>query len=45
MTARTRCGWVKFYQCDELIYEMMFPIKLIRVVYKSYVRPAILYGS
>ena len=34
VTARTRCGWVNFRECGELLY-----------VYESYVRPAILFGS
>ena len=36
VTTRTRCGWVKFRECGEL---------LKGAVYESYVRPAILYGS
>ena len=45
VTARTRCGWVKFRECGELLYDMRFPPKLIGAVYESYIRPAILYGS
>ena len=44
VTARTRCGWVKFRKCGDLLYGR-FPPKLKWNVYKSYVRPAILYGS
>ena len=42
-TARTRCGWVMFRECDKLLYGI-FPLKLKGAVHKSYVRPAILYG-
>ena len=45
VTARTRCGWVKFMGCGELLHGRRFPLKLKGAVYKSYVRPAILYGS
>ena len=45
MTARTRCRWVKIRECGELLYGRRFPINLNRPVNKSYVRPAILYGS
>ena len=38
MTARNRCGWVKFRMCR-------FPLRLKGVVYNSFVIPAILYGS
>ena len=44
VTARTRCGWVKFRECSELLYGR-FPLKLKGSVYWSYLRPAILYGS
>ena len=37
VTAITRCGWVKFRECIELLYG--------RGVYESYIRPAILYGG
>ena len=43
ITARTRCGWVKFRECCELLYDRRFPLKLKGAVYKSYVRLAILY--
>ena len=42
--ARTRCGWVKFRECGELLYGRRFPLRLKGAVYKSYVRPVILYG-
>ena len=45
VTARTRCGWVKLRECDELLYGRRFPLKLKEAVYRSYVRPAKLYGS
>ena len=45
VTARTRCGWVKFMECGELLYGRRFPLRLKGAVYKSYVTPAILYGS
>ena len=45
VTARTRCGWLKFMECGELLYGWRFPLKLEWVIYVSYVRPAILYGS
>ena len=45
MTARTRCGWVKFRECGELLYGRRFPLRLKATVYMSYVRPAILYES
>ena len=28
VTVRTRCGWVKFVECDELMNEKRFPLKL-----------------
>ena len=43
--ARTRCGWVKFRECVELLYDRMFPLRLKGAVYESYIRKAILYGS
>ena len=45
VTARIRCVWVNFMECSELLYGRRFSLKLKRAVYKSYVRPAILYGS
>ena len=45
VTARTRWGWVKLRECDELLLDMRFPLYLKRAVYKSYIMPAILYGS
>ena len=45
VTARTRCGWVNFRECGELLYGRRFPLRLKWAVYKSYVRSAILCGS
>ena len=45
VTATTRCGWVKFMECSELLYGRRFPLRLKGAVYKRYVRPVILYGS
>ena len=45
VTFRKRCWWVKFRECGELPYGRSFPLMLRGAVYKSYVRPAILYGS
>ena len=45
VTARTRCGWVKFWNCSELLYGRRCPLRLKMAVYESYVRPAILHGS
>ena len=45
LTARTRCGLVKIREWGELLYGRMFPLRLKWSVYRSYVRPAILYGS
>ena len=45
MNVRTRCGWLKFRECGELLYGRRFPLRLNGAVYKSYVWPAMLYGS
>ena len=45
VTARTRCGWVKFRKCGELLYGSKFSLRLKGAVYRSYERQAILYGS
>ena len=45
VTARTRCGWVKVRECYGLLHGRRFPLRLKGSVYKSYVRPAMLYGS
>ena len=43
VTARTRCGWVMFRECGELLYGRRFPLRVKVAVCKSYLRPAILY--
>ena len=43
--ARTRCGWVKFEECCELLYGRRFPLWLKGAVYGSYVRSAMLHRS
>ena len=45
MTARIKCGLVEIMECGELPYGMRFPLKCEVAICKSYVRPAILYGS
>ena len=45
LTARTRCGWVEFRECGELLYGWWFPLWLKGAVYESSVWPAILYES
>ena len=42
---RTRCGWVKYMECSELLYGRRCPLRLKGAVYKRYVKPAIQYGS
>ena len=42
VTARTRCGWVMFLECSELLYGRRFPLRLKGAVCRSCVRPAIL---
>ena len=38
--------WVgKFRGCGELLYHRRFPLRRKEAVNKSYIRPAILYGS
>ena len=45
VTARTRCGWVKFRKCGELLYGRQIPLMVKVDFYKRYVRPAKLYES
>ena len=45
MRDRPRCKWAKFRECSKLLCGKRFSLQLKWVVYKSYVRPAILYGS
>ena len=35
VTARTRCGWVKFRECGELLHGRRSPLKLKVAVYMS----------
>ena len=34
-----------YRECSELLYGRRFPLRLKGTAYKSYVRPAVLYGS
>ena len=45
VTARARIGWVKFRECRELLNSKRFLLKIKEMVYESYVRLAMLYGS
>ena len=45
VTAITRCDWVKFMECGELLYGRRFPLMLKGAVHTICVSPAILYGS
>ena len=45
VAAKTRCGWVMFRKCGELLHGGRFPLKLKGAIYESYIRPAIRYGS
>ena len=45
VTDRTRCGWAKSMECSGLLYGRRFNLKLKGVVYRSYIRPAIVHGS
>ena len=45
VTARTRCGLVKFRESGELPYGRRFPLKLKGAIYRSYVRLAILHRN
>ena len=45
VTARTTCWWAKPKECGELLPNRRFSLKQKRSVYKSYISPAILYGS
>ena len=44
VTAITRCGWVKFRECSELLCGR-FPLRLKVAFFMSYVNQEILYGS
>ena len=43
--ARTRCWWVKFRECSELLYGRIFPLMLKGAIYRSYVRLVVLHRS
>ena len=45
VTTKTRCGWVKFRECGELLHRRKFHLRLKEAVCESYVMPAILYES
>ena len=45
VTSRSRLGWVKFRECQDLPCGMKFPLKILAIAYKSCVRSAILHGS
>ena len=45
VTVRARCGCVKSGECGELLCSRRFPQKMRDTVHRSYVSPAILYGS
>ena len=36
VTARTRCWWVKYGECGELLYGRRIPLRLKGTVYESY---------
>ena len=45
VTARARIGWVKFRECGELLNSKRFSLKVKLMVYRRYVKVAMLYGS
>ena len=45
VTAKTRIGWIKFRECEELLYGKNFSLKMKGRIYESCVRSAMLYGS
>ena len=45
VTARSKCGWVKFMESGELLHSRRFPLKLKGAVHRSYIKTTILYGS
>ena len=45
VTARTTCGLVDLSECCELLHSRRFYLKLKAIVYRSYVRPVMQYGS
>ncbi|XP_068739419.1 uncharacterized protein [Montipora capricornis] len=44
VTARARIGWVKFREYGELLNSKRLSLKMKEMVYRSYVRLAMLYG-
>ena len=45
VTARTRIGWIKFREGEELLYGRKFSLKMKGKIYQSCVRSAMLYGN
>ena len=45
ITARTRNGWIKFRECEELLYGKKFALKMKGRTYQSFARSAMPYGS
>ena len=45
VTARARTRWLKFKECGELLNSKRFLLKIKEMVYQSFVRSAMLYGS
>ena len=45
VAARSRIGWMKFRECGEVLEGKGFSLKMKGKIYKSCVRPAMLYGS
>ena len=45
VTARARIGRVKFKECGELLNSERLSLKMKGMIYRSYVRSAMLYGS
>ena len=45
VTARARIGWLKFKEFGELLNSKRFLLKRKGMLYRSCVRPAMLYGS
>ena len=43
--ARTRFWWIRLRECGELLYYRRFSLRQNWAVHKSYLRPAVLYGS
>ena len=45
VTSRTRLGWVKFRECQDLLCGKKFPLRIKGIGYKSCVRSTMLHGS